>query len=213
VAVLLPGKFIYLAHPHTASSAMVLGLQDAFEDAFDLRPHHMTLADVRREPGAVDFEQISRQRTRVWHHRKELPYHFTRRGVLPEEVPGLITGEETVFSVVRNPYDYLATCFLRHTRGAQMGVFLRSFRKDPYLRQGQLWYHRADSDVVLQYERLEDELAALMERLGLGPVKLGQHNQTTEKQPWETYYTPEYFGIVNERFGDEIAEFYEPRTS
>jgi len=69
VAVLLPGKFIFLAQPHTGSSAMVLAFQDVFPEALDLRPHHMRLDDVKGKPGAVRMQQISRQRTRVWDHR------------------------------------------------------------------------------------------------------------------------------------------------
>ena len=212
MAVVLPGKFIFLAHPHTGSSAMMLALQDAFPEALDLRPHHMSLADVKGEPGGARIEQISRQRARVW--KEGGPRSgMTHSSTVPIAVQQTITGKERVFTVIRNPYDFLVSCYVRRGQGRRFEDFVRSYDEDPYVRDGRLYYHFDDCHTVLQHERLQGELDALMKRLNLPTFELGRHNETEGKRPWESYYTPEAFQIVNERFGMEFNEFYMMRTS
>lgn len=206
MAVLLPGKFIFLAHPHTGSSAMCLALQDAFPEALDLRPHHMSLGDLKGEPGAVRMEQISRQRTRVWKPDR-LPGDWD-----PEIVRKFVTGTEHVFAVVRNPYDFLVSCYVRRGGKQPFESFVRGYQEDPYVRDGRLYYHEPDCDTMLRHERLQRGLNVLMKTLGLPAVPLERHNETKDKQPWESYYTPEAFKIVNDRFGQEFFKFYAPRV-
>jgi hypothetical protein len=213
VAVLLPGKFIFLAHPHTGSSATMLALCDAFPEALDLRPHHMTLADVRGAPGAVRMEQISRARNRLWDHRPHKRKRNPADPIDPDVVRQFITGDEHVWGVVRNPYDFLVTCYVRRGKGKSFESFVRSYNEDPYIRDGKMYYHEADCDTLLRHERLQRGLNVMMKTLGLPDVPLERHNETKNKQPWESYYTPEAYRIVNERFGQEFFKFYLPRTS
>lgn len=209
MAVLLPGKFIFLAQPHTGSSAMVLAFQDVFPEALDLRPHHMTLDDVRGRPGAIRMEQIGRQRRRLWDLR---PNKKRQEGPTPEAVRKAVTGTERVFTVVRNPYDFMATCYVRRGRGKLFEDFVRNYGASPYVEDGKLYYHVPDCHTVLRWETLQTELDALMTELGLDPVPVGRHNVTKDKKPWESYYTPRAFEIVNQRFGDEFADFYPIKT-
>lgn len=190
---------------------MCLHLQDTFPEAMDLRPHHMTLQDVMGKPGAIPMEQISKQRTRVWDFRKHKRSGMTHMAMYPETVRRLISGKEHIFSVVRNPYDFMATCFVRRGQTKTFEDFVKNFHEDPYIRDGRIYYHSQDCTTLLRYEKLQTELDALMILLGLSTVPLQRHNETQKKQPWETYYTPETFAIMNERFGDEFAEFYERR--
>jgi len=199
MAVVLPGKFIFLAHPHTGSSAMMLGLQDTFPEAMDLRPHHMTLADVHGKPGAVRIEQIQRQRTKIYDERRP---HV---GELPSK---LFQGNEHVFTIIRNPYDFLVSCYVRRGQGRQFEDFVRSYDEDPYIRNGRLYYHFDDCQTVLRHERLQRGLNALMMLLNLPTFELGRYNETKDKEPWHTYFTPKAFEIVNERFGLEFNDFY-----
>jgi hypothetical protein len=210
VAVLLSGKFIFLAHPHTGSSAMMLALQDAFPDAYDLRPHHMSLEDLKGPQGAFRMEQIGRQRGRLWARHKDVRHPD---GVDPSVVQRLVKGTEHVFGVVRDPYDFLVSCFVRRGRGQPFEGFVRGYNESPYIEDGRIYYHADDCDTLLRHENLQPELDALMEKLGLPPVPLQRHNETKGKQPWQSYYTPEAYRVVNERFGDEFSRFYEPRSS
>jgi hypothetical protein len=187
---------------------MCLGLQDTFPDAMDLRPHHMSLKDVMGKPGAIRMEQISKQRTRIW---KSGPHGKTDGPTNPDTARALITGKEHIFGVIRNPYDFMATCFVRRGQTKTFEDFVKNFHEPPYIEDGQIYYHSQNCTTLLRYETLQSELDALLEKLELPLCPLGRHNETLKKQPWETYYTPETFAIMNERFGDEFAPFYERR--
>lgn len=184
---------------------MCLALQDVFPEAFDLRPHHMSLADVKGKQGAIRMEQISRGRTRVWKPSKPGEWN-------PEIVRELVKGTEHVFGVVRNPYDFLASCYVRQGRGCLFVDFVRSFNQPPYIEDGRIYYHEKDCETLLRHERLQRGLNYLMKTLDLPEVPLERHNETKDKRPWESYYTPEAFAIVNDRFGHEFCKFYPPRT-
>lgn len=213
MAVVLPGKFIFLAQPHTGSSAMVLALQDAFPEALDLRPHHMSLADVTGAPGAVRMAQISRQRTRVWDHRpgKHTAQTPTNKNIDPDIVRKYITGTEHIFTVIRNPYDFLVSCFVRRGKGQSFEVFVRNYHASPYVENGKLYYHAPDCDSILHWEEMPLCINRIMQKLGLPTLEIGRHNITKDKKPWTSYYTPKAFEIVNERFGQEFRSFYDPR--
>jgi hypothetical protein len=205
VAVLLPGKFIFLAQPHTGSSAMVLAFQDAFPEALDLRPHHMSISDVRGLPGATRMQQISRQRSRVWDHR---PGKRDNNDIDPEIVRKHITGTEHVFTVIRNPYDFLVSCFVRRGQGQPFESFVRSYNASPYIEQGKLYYHAPNCHSVLHWEKMPLCIDRLMRKLELPELNLKRHNVTKDKKPWPTYFTPKAFEIVNERFGVEFSPHY-----
>lgn len=191
---------------------MTLALQDIFPEAYDLRPHHMSLADVKGKQGGTRIEQISRKRTRLWDSKKHKRSGMTHAAALPTTIPHLVTGDECIFTVVRNPYDYFVSCFCRRGQNKSFEDFVKNYHEDPYVRDGKLWYHLADVQEVLRHENLQDELNAVMARLELPEVPLERHNETKDKEPWESYYSPEAFKIVNERFGSEIERFYEKRS-
>jgi len=190
VATILPGKFIFLAQPHTGSSAMVLAFQDAFPEALDLRPHHMSISDVRGLPGATRMQQISRQRTRVWDHRpaKRASMSSINGSVDPDIVHKYITGKEHVFTVIRNPYDFLVSCFVRRGQGQSFESFVRSYHASPYIENGKLYYHAPNCNSVLYWEKMPLCIHRMMRKLDL----------------------PE-FEIVNERFGKEFSPHYKMR--
>lgn len=187
----------------------MLALQDAFPEALDLRPHHMSLADVTGERGASRMEQISKRRGHVW---KANSPRSSSGEITPDIVRHFVTGDEHVFTVVRNPYDFLVSCFERRGRGQPFTSFVGNYDDDPYVRDGRLYYHVDDCHTIIRYESLEGDLDALMRRLGLPTFELGRHNETPQKGPWETYYTPDAYRVVNDRFADEFSRFYEPRV-
>lgn len=191
---------------------MMLALQDAFPDAYDLRPHHMSLTDLKGPMGAFRMEQIGRQRGRLWARHKKVRPANPEEAVDPSIVQRLVTGDEHVFSVVRNPYDFLVSCFERRGRGQPFSAFVAGYNEDPYIRDGRLYYHVDDCHTVIRYENLEAELGDVMRGLGLPPLELGRYNATPGKKPWETYYDPTSFRLVNDRFSAEFSRFYEPRS-
>lgn len=212
MAILLPGKFIFLAQPHSGSSAMVLALQDVFPEAFDIRPQHMSLADLKGQPGAVRIEQISKQRTRIW-KKGGARSGMTHSATVPIAVQATITGKERVFTVVRNPYDFLTSCYVRRGGNQPFEAFVKGYNESPYVESGRIHYHVPECQTILRWENLQAELNGLMHELGLPDVEVGRHNVTKDKKPWESYYTPKAFEFVNERFSADFGKFYELRAS
>jgi hypothetical protein len=128
--------------------------------------------------------------------------------VSPDVVRQYLTGQEHVFTVIRNPYDFLATCFVRRGRGLSFKAFLLSYNESPYLEDGRMYYHTEDCDSVLRWEDLPRCLDDLMANLGVAKLELGRHNVTKDKKPWIEYYGPEEFEVVNRRFGEECSAYY-----
>lgn len=190
----------------------MLALQDAFPEAFDLRPHHMTLAEVRGERGAECIRKISQKRARIWDHREHKRSALTVAGNFNRTVQQMVTGQELVWSVVRNPYDFFTSCYVRRGGSSSFESFVGSYNEDPYVREGRIYYHEDDCDMMIKYEQLQPRLNKLMKQLGLRTFRLERHNETQDKKPWETYYTPKAFEIVNDRFGKEFEGFYPLRT-
>ena len=66
-------------------------------------------------------------------------------------------------------------------------------------------------DVVLQYERIEDDLHALLQKIGLinegEKIKLAYMKQTPEKRNYQTYYSPSFRILIERIYSKELALF------
>ena len=192
---------------------MGLGIQDAFpQTAFDMRPHHMTLAQARGKDENTKLLAIMQNRKKVWDYRPGRRNGMTMEAAVPTMVRAMFTGHERVWCVVRNPYDLLTTTFLRKGQGQSLEQFMTKFGEPPWIEKGKLFYHTLEADKVLRYENLQTECDALMDELEVRRVCIPRANETANKEPWEIYWTPEAFAIVNDRFGKEFESYYEPRT-
>ena len=161
---------------------------------------------------AESYDQLSRRRERVWMRNRELTPR--QEPVTPEQVVTMVENTRARVSVVRNPYDFLASCYVRKgRRGQRFEDFVASFQLDPFVVEGRLYYHLDASDEVLRYENLAREFNGFLGRLGLPPIQIERLNVTKDKRPWESYYTPKAFETVNGRFGDEFGQFYDLRTA
>lgn len=192
MAVLFPGKFIYVATPHTATIS--------------------TTHALARLPGAIP-SSLNEIVDHLPEHRLARRTHHSTKQEVQELHPDYFTGTEQSVSVVRNPYDLVLTWWLRQ-RGAvekrtghepSFQEFLETYDErgpGPYLRGDRMFW--MDADHELRYESLQDELNAFLGRHGLGPVELPHLNVTGKTGPWRSYYDAEAFRTVNRRFGDEI---------
>lgn len=66
--------------------------------------------------------------------------------------------------------------------------------------------HRMMVDLVLRYERLEEDVAALCERLGVPPADLPCIN-ASERRDYREYYNAETAAIVAELYATDIEVF------
>jgi hypothetical protein len=188
MAVLIPGKLVYLATPHTASIATAAGLSNL--------------------PGA-------RATTRKGNVSEVLPvtHHASRKDVEP-----YMTGSELVVTTVRNPCDLVVTWWLRQQPAVKKYIgedaTFEQFvsRVDevigvsgPFLKDGKIFWH--DCDTIIKYENLVEELNALLVCLDLPTVSLSLINVTKGKKSWIEYYNEQTLAIVRERFKEEIFQY------
>ena len=68
------------------------------------------------------------------------------------------------------------------------------------VRNGKLYYHSEDADVLLNYSSLEDDLNSLLLRLELPTVKLPTLNVTVGKGHFMGYYDPGDLELIKARF-------------
>lgn len=184
MAVLIPGKLLFLAQQHTASMAISEALGK--RRGLYIAPGHATLTQIRQ--GQAWIEHPGRP----------------ARGPLARKV---MTGKETSFTVLRNPYDTFTTWYLRSKFEGTFEAFVstvgRSF-PSPYVRDNEIRWH-ADTDIRLRYERLPESFDEFMRVEGFEEIELPIKNVTKGKQPWKSYYSQQALDTVNERFSLDIA--------
>lgn len=193
MAVILPGKFIFLATPLTASEATAAALRrfpDAVNGVDKVRDvgHYATLAEVKaafadrlvgteavfttiRNPYDVCVSWYIREVTR--HHRK----HPEKKAI----DPGFLG-------------------------------FLRQWtRRDhpPCIVNGTMFAPAAGCRVILRYERLQADLDSFLRKLPGVPPSAPLHptNCSPDKRHWSLYYDEETYSFVNQRFRNDISRF------
>jgi len=120
------------------------------------------------------------------------------------------------FTVERNPWDRQVSLYHWHYRGRSSAPPFESFIRNPLRRKVSPNYDiysiggEVAVDFVCHYHRLEQDLAVVLERLGLeGPVTLPRAKSgfRKEKKHWRDYYTPQTRDIVAGWYRREIDAF------
>lgn len=197
MAIVLPGKFIFLATPYTGSMSVARALKKipgAFA-AYDKRHgvgHHACLTDVKR----VTADKLTGSETVLVAVRN--PYDIL------------------VSWYLRNLNHFQVRRFAeKKRRDPSLREFLELWVKAdmfPYLVKGRIFHHAEDggpriSRVVLRHERLEDSLNAALRKLSVPVVKVGRENSTPGKDHWSLYYNDPTYAWVNENFRDDFVNF------
>ena len=188
MAVLIPGKLLYLATPHTASIATT---------------HALATLPGAETSGLQGLDDIS-QRFWVSHHASFL------------DCESYLSGGEVVVTTVRNPLDMLVTYWLRQRSAAERYLgkdvtfsdFVKSVDRvvgPTYIFNDQMFWHEVDR--VLHYEHLDKELNALLGELDLPSVVLEPRNVTQGKKPWRSYYDDVTLAVAKDRFKEEMEAY------
>lgn len=169
MAVIVPTKMLFVAHPRTASTALRNALLGAGGKVVGM--HHDMVEALQ------DFHC-----------------------------------GEPVLSVIRNPYDVLASWWFVRTfdraNSKPLHEFIASFKdtKGNFCRNGRMFYHTPHSDIIVRYEEMPSSLDKALSRCSVEPLQLETLNVTTGKKPWRDIYYPRAVQAANERFGFEIEE-------
>ena len=186
MAVLFPGKMLWLATPRTASTAIRDALLKAGGEP--MGGHHCGLEHSgggRRLIVGGSGEQFG-------------------------EHEG-----EPVVTTIRNPYDLLVTWWLRHRHKAHewrsFPDYIATYNRKPsFARSGdRLLYHAPNADILVRYENLDVELPAALKKCGLEPITLTERKNDTpgKTDDWRSYYDAESIEAANRRFGAEIEQY------
>jgi hypothetical protein len=215
MAVLFPGKFIYLATPHTATISTT--------EALSKIPGSIPTMVGPNNPVKKRLRGVV-IKDKAYFDRNT---HHATKEELTKRYGEYFKGNEQSVTVVRNPYDLVVTWWLRQKGGINRTLFKRfrdkahQFQKEPsfleylevidgktsggpYIRNGKMFWMEATE--YLRYENLNEELNIYLKKFGINPIDLPRRN-VTDKRPWRSYHTPETFRVINEKFGDEFTKF------
>lgn len=190
MAVLIPGKLLFLAQQHTGSMAVSAALRQ--RKGLFVTPGHSTLKQIEDGRSWIEYPGDPGRGPNPW---------------------SLMTGSETTFTIVRNPYDVITTWFVRSKYDGTFETFVAGVGRhwaSPYVKDYEIRWH-ADAQVRLRHETLDDDFAALLRSVRIDPVALLRENATPGKRPWPEYYSEQSLETVNDRFHVEIAAMGYPR--
>jgi len=96
------------------------------------------------------------------------------------------------FSVVRHPADWIVTRYHHLTGWHSKGFhpFVR-YHLENNLWDRSVFMHAKNTDRVIRYEHLAQQLNEILESRGAPPVSLGRLGQTANKQEWRSYFDRE----------------------
>jgi hypothetical protein len=187
MAIVCPGKFIYLATPHTGSMSMERALRKipgAFSPhlpkAFG---HHGTLSDIKKELG----DSLTGTELVVATVRN--PYDIAVSWYLRNRGQPRYGGRE-----------------------ATLAEFLSRFIKvspTPLVTDGRIFSLAEKAKVVFRYERLRYDFDSFLRKIPGAPshLQMGRENITPNKKHWSLYYTDEAYSLMNDAFRDDFVKY------
>lgn len=173
MSFILPGKFIYLSHPRTASVATEEVLKDAFPNGTVTREHH----------------------ARIDNH----------------EITGPATGEEVVYTTIRDPLDAMASWWTLNADWRKRGLldFINQYRHTYLEVDGYMFYHyKAAQGRTLKYEDLQRDLNDLLYIYGAHARDIPVRNKTKNKSDYITIYCDNTVEAMWNRFPWDMSLYH-----
>lgn len=197
MAVLLPGKFLFLATPYTGSVAVANALKK-LPGAVNVQAksrgigHHATLEQVRE----VDGSRITGTE-RVFAFVRN-PYDLIVTWYLREKERSNMRALEKSLKRIPTFCDFVEAWAEHQPEG--------------YLQGGRIFYHASDAKHVLRYERgLGREVNLLLRKLeGVPDVQIQRENPTPHKDHWSLYYDGKSYKAANLAFQRDFVEYGYP---
>lgn len=197
MAVVLPGKFIYLATIHTGDMETVSALKkiDGAFRPYDKRHgigHHATLDQVKQVCG----DQLTG--TELIFTGVRNPYDL-----FVEWMVNSITHMQVRRWEQINKRDITVRDFLE--------VWLE-LNSRPHFRKGRVFYQSLDCRAIVHFENLQPELEGLLRKMpGVpGSVQFPGAAEVEPRDHWTTYYDDATYAFVNEHFQQEFVKFGYP---
>ena len=200
MAVVVPGSFVYLAHPSTGSTATttaLLKIEGAFVAADKRRTfgHHASMEQVR----SVCGDRLVG--TEVVFTAVRNPYDVLASWFVLNENHFQMRHLEEVLHRPPRIADFL-DIWTQMDESPKMSAY-------PWLRDGRIFYHDDAARHFVRQENLQHELDAVLRRVPNSPGRatLRREHVTEGKDHWTTYYQPSDYSFVNQKFKDEFSKF------
>ena len=198
----IAGRWLFVHVPKTGGNSLQSLLQPSSDDRLIAKPPR-----DGREDFAVEGPVTPAKHASLADYRARLPAE--------------VFASLFVFSIARNPWERAISQYFGPVRWHASGGVPRWSVEEFTALVGEMRSvvrmtsldGRIALDLTLRFERLREDSATLMRRIGLPPAELPHRNRGLAPQPWQAYYArhPELVETVARRLGDDIAAFgYEP---
>lgn len=194
MAVLIPGKILYLCTPHTASRSTSAALSE-IDGSVLIDYHHITVPEIKDGK----FRKV---RIRA-HGKHDVLFHYSEKRPFFLHVE-MYTEKEHVVTTMRNPYDLVITWWIMYRDKAGFRT-LADFVNEYGGMDLDAWAR--DATRILRYEHLSEDLNKLLEECEMEPVELPHVNKSSGKREWQDYYDRESLDAVNKRFAHWFEKY------
>ncbi len=192
MAVLIPGKLLFVAQQHTGSMAVSEALKQ--RGGLFIAPGHVTYKGIEHGHAWIEVPTAPNKGPNPW---------------------TLMDGHETTATTIRNPYDVITTWYVRSKYPESFEKFVAGVGRhwrSPYVNDSEIKWH-PDAQVRLRHETLEHDFDELLQSRRIKSVPLMRKNETAGKRPWREYYPERSLETVNDRFYVEFAAMGYPVSS
>jgi len=200
-------KFLFIHVPKTGGNSIQNVLQEFSDDEIVCSEEHHD---------GVERFGIRNSRYKI---KKHSPLAQYKRELNPDLFNSLFK-----FAIIRNPWDKMVSWYFSPGRGREgwdRDAFIEMVHKKPPLSHHVIHptftekvarklsmprqYPKLDRDIdlLLSFERLNEDFKKLCERIGVPPVDLPVRNKSS-REHYSHYYDDELKSLVAERYRDEI---------
>lgn len=221
-------RFIFLKTQKTAGTAIEIALRGVMDPGDVITPISRADERINRALGQLGPRHF---RAPLRHYRGGDLWRLLSRGRLKKrfynhipaaavraELPEAIWGDYLKISVERNPFDRAISSYYWRTRRQRQPLSLAAYLQSCPSAELSNWPiytidNRVVVDVMLRQEQLEQDLAALADRLRLErplqlPVQRPKGQIRKDRRPWQEVLDPQGERRIRQECAREIAAFY-----
>jgi len=225
-------RFIFLKTQKTAGTAIEIALRGVMDPGDVITPISRADERINRALGQLGPRRF---RAPLQHYRSGDLWRVLSRGRLKKrfynhmpaaavraELPEAVWCDYLKISVERNPFDKAISSYYWRTRRQRQPISLAAYLQSCPSGELSNWpvYTIDDQvvvDVMLRHEHLEQDLAALAERLRLErplqlPVQRPKGQIRKDRRPWQEVLDPEGERRIRQVCARELAAFYAGST-
>ena len=124
------------------------------------------------------------------------------------------TGNEFVFTTIRNPLDAITSWYqlnpALHPKGFEW--FVENYKHNFLEQDGRMWYFIDQVDWVMRFETLQQDFNTVCLKFQRPRFRILPFNTTKGKRPYHDYHNHNTIKMMWQRFPKDMALYYEYST-